>query len=104
MDLTQSCWPAGGTTEESWKGVVILGCWCRYVAVLYDKVETVMESSDDILSVSVIKDIIDWASTNPLMQKISDSSCVYLIGASLRHQTDKNLGSQDTRGEASCPC
>ena len=51
--------------------------------MLYDKVETLTESLDDVVSTSVIREIIDWASINPLMQRISDTEAVYLIGTTL---------------------
>ena len=53
---------------------------CRYVAVLYDKVENIMEPLDDVVSKNVIREIINWAEADPLMQQLANPNAVYLIG------------------------
>lgn len=48
--------------------------------MLYDKVESVIDPLDDVLSKNVIHEVIDWTQSDPLMQQITDSNAVYLIG------------------------
>lgn len=39
----------------------------------YDKTETVGDSLDDVLSVQMIRELIDWAETDPTLRQCADT-------------------------------
>lgn len=41
-----------------------------------------MDPLDDLVSVKLIREIIDWSTTDPLLARIADPSNVYLCGHS----------------------
>ncbi|GFH05537.1 predicted protein, partial [Haematococcus lacustris] len=51
----------------------LLASW-GYTALRYDKVETVTDFLDDTTSVAVLRQLIDWAATDPLVRRVADTS------------------------------
>lgn len=58
-----------------------LATW-GYTVVRYDKKETMTESLDDVTSVQLLTDLINWCGTDPLMRRIADCTRIYLCGHS----------------------
>jgi Na+/melibiose symporter-like transporter len=46
---------------------------CSYVVLQYDKTETVGDTLDDVLSVQMIRELIDWAETDPTLRQCADT-------------------------------
>lgn len=61
---------------------MIIVCSCRYVAIVYDKVESILDALDDVISVAFIREIIDYCSLDPLLNQLVIPDQVYLIGHS----------------------
>ncbi|KAK9846302.1 hypothetical protein WJX81_001257 [Elliptochloris bilobata] len=53
-----------------------------YTALLYDKLESAFEPLDDLISVSMIGELLDWARLDPVLSRIADSSRTFLCGHS----------------------
>ena len=49
-------------------------CWCA--------AESALDSLDDIVSVDMISEIVDWAEQDALLSKICNTSCTFLCGHS----------------------
>ncbi len=42
----------------------------------YDKLDTVTDTLDDVTSVAMLRELIDWCGTNALMRRLADASQV----------------------------
>lgn len=78
-----------------------LASW-GYTAILYDKVESAVDSLDDELSARFIYDLMDWAETDPLMRKVADTRRVYLLGHSRGAKIATLAAAGDARVAALC--
>ncbi|GMH41771.1 hypothetical protein BSKO_09681 [Bryopsis sp. KO-2023] len=78
-----------------------LASW-GYVAVSYDKVESVLDALDDLVSASFIREIIDWSQQDPLMRQLADPNLVYLIGHSRGGKVSVLAAQQDERVAGLC--
>eukprot|EP00210_Caulerpa_lentillifera_P008006 g7645.t1 len=78
-----------------------LASW-GYVSILYDKVETIMEPLDDVVSIDLVREIIDWTQSNPLMRKLANSHSVYLIGHSRGGKVSVLAALDDSRVKSLC--
>lgn len=58
-----------------------LASW-GYVCILYDKRETVNDPVNDDVTVRLLRELIDWATTDPALSKLCDTKDVFLVGHS----------------------
>eukprot|EP01025_Chloroclados_australasicus_P044781 TRINITY_DN4879_c0_g2_i1.p1 TRINITY_DN4879_c0_g2~~TRINITY_DN4879_c0_g2_i1.p1 ORF type:complete len:415 (-),score=41.51 TRINITY_DN4879_c0_g2_i1:105-1274(-) len=78
-----------------------LASW-GYVAIVYDKLETVTETLGDVASSCFINDLIDWAETDPLLSVIADPAHTYLVGHSRGGKLSVLAAVRDPRVYAVC--
>ncbi|KAK9808325.1 hypothetical protein WJX73_001885 [Symbiochloris irregularis] len=78
-----------------------LASW-GWVTVLYDKAETALDNLDDILSVNMISEIIDWAKSDPLLGRITNTDCAFLCGHSRGGKLSVLAAARDERVKAVC--
>ncbi len=45
-----------------------------YTVILYDRLESIGDSLDDVTSVTALRHIMDWAGTHPLVSQVADAS------------------------------
>ncbi|KAL6765607.1 hypothetical protein V8C86DRAFT_2455374 [Haematococcus lacustris] len=79
----------------------LLASW-GYTALRYDKVETVTDFLDDTTSVAVLRQLMDWAATDPLVRRVADTSRVYLVGHSRGAKLSCLAAVEDRRVAALC--
>ncbi len=90
---TQNDWLAGGkfppfalgflilpaATACGWEAVLLeepvpkSSRFGRYVVLQYDKTETMTDPLDDEISVRMIRELIDWATADPLIRQCADT-------------------------------
>eukprot|EP00775_Hariotina_reticulata_P003057 gene3058-3338_t len=58
-----------------------LASW-GYTVVRYDTRDDLFDVLDDVTCVRLLKDIIDWASTHPLLRRLADTRRIYMVGHS----------------------
>lgn len=61
-----------------------------------------MESLDDVVSMNLVQEIIDWTETDPLMRRIANSRNVYLIGHSRGGKVSVLTALLDSRVKSLC--
>lgn len=76
-----------------------LASW-GYVCMLYDKRETVNDVINDDTSVKLVRELIDWASVDPVLVQLCDSNSVYLVGHSRGGKISALTAARDVRVKA----
>jgi hypothetical protein len=49
---------------------------CRYTVVRYDKFDTLTDTLDDVTSVAMLRELVDWCGKDALMRQLADTSQV----------------------------
>ncbi|EFJ45537.1 hypothetical protein VOLCADRAFT_94311 [Volvox carteri f. nagariensis] len=79
-----------------------LASW-GYAVLMYDRNETVASLLDDAACVRLLVELMDWASTDPLMRRLADPDAgVYMVGHSRGGKLAALAGAEDARVAALC--
>lgn len=62
---------------------LLLHCWpLSYTVVRYNTRDALPDVLDDVTCVKLLRELIDWAATHPLMRRLADTRRVYMTGHS----------------------